>query len=105
MRMDMDLVVIASTIVVTSIGYPLARAIARVIESRGARQAHLHDPEVAARLRNIEQAVEAMSIEMERVTEHQRFVTKLLSDRAGAGASSNGAPGAAAPPTRPVGQG
>jgi hypothetical protein len=34
------------------------------------------------RLARIEQAVEAMSIEVERISEGQRFTTKLLSDRA-----------------------
>lgn len=33
------------------------------------------------RLRRIEQSIEAMAIEMERVGEGQRFVTKLLAER------------------------
>jgi hypothetical protein len=36
--------------------------------------------ESAGRLERIEQAVEAMAIEIERVSEGQRFVTKLLSE-------------------------
>lgn len=35
-----------------------------------------------ARLARVEQAVESIAIEMERVSEGQRFVTKLLIDRA-----------------------
>jgi len=35
-----------------------------------------------ARLERVEQAVEAIAIEIERVSEGQRFVTKLLSERA-----------------------
>lgn len=35
-----------------------------------------------ARFERLEQAVESIAIEMERVSEGQRFVTKLLSDRA-----------------------
>ena len=35
-----------------------------------------------ARIERIEQAVESIAIEMERVSEGQRFVTKLLIDRA-----------------------
>jgi hypothetical protein len=35
-----------------------------------------------ARIERIDQAVESIAIEMERVSEGQRFVTKLLSDRA-----------------------
>ena len=34
------------------------------------------------RLARIEQAVDAMAIEVERISEGQRFTTKLLSDRA-----------------------
>lgn len=37
-------------------------------------------PETAGRLERIEQAVEAIAIEVERVSEGQRFVTKLMSD-------------------------
>jgi hypothetical protein len=36
-------------------------------------------PEVTARLERIEQAVEAVAIEVERISEGQRFTTKLLS--------------------------
>ena len=35
-----------------------------------------------ARFERMEQAVESIAIEMERVSEGQRFVTKLLADRA-----------------------
>ena len=35
-----------------------------------------------ARLERVEQTVESIAIEMERVSEGQRFVTKLLSDKA-----------------------
>ena len=86
MPLDMDLVVIASTIVVTSIGYPLARAAARYIESRSTRP-QLNSPEVIERLKSIERTVDSLAVEIERVTEHQRFVTKLLTEqRAAAGA-------------------
>ena len=40
--------------------------------------------ETAERLARIEQAVDAIALEVERVTEGQRFVTKLLSDGSGA---------------------
>jgi hypothetical protein len=35
-----------------------------------------------ARLERIEQAVDSIAIEVERISENQRFTTKLLSDRA-----------------------
>ena len=39
------------------------------------------DVEVAARLERIEQALDSVAIEVERISEGQRFTTKLLSDR------------------------
>jgi len=47
---------------------------------RGGRQ--LPTAITDARFERLEQAVESIAIEMERVSEGQRFVTKLLSDRA-----------------------
>jgi hypothetical protein len=41
-----------------------------------------------ARLERIEQAVDAIAIEMERVSEGQRFTTKLLAERPPSGAPS-----------------
>jgi hypothetical protein len=38
------------------------------------------DPELMARIARIEQIVESTSIEIERITEGQRFTTKLLSE-------------------------
>ena len=55
--------------------------------------------DTAQRLDRIEQAIEAMAVEAERISEGQRFVTKLLSERAkepaglGAGPASGVAAG------------
>ncbi len=62
---------------------PLAWAAARVMLKR----ANQPKPspqllEGTARLERIEQAVDAMSIEIERISEGQRFVTQLMSSRA-----------------------
>jgi hypothetical protein len=38
-------------------------------------------PAVEARLERVEQAIEAIAIEMERVGESQRFLTRILSER------------------------
>jgi hypothetical protein len=38
-------------------------------------------PDVTARLERMEQAIEAIAVEVERISEGQRFTTKLLSDR------------------------
>ena len=58
---------------------PLIRVLARRVELQG--HSSLPDAEVAARLERIERAVESIAIEMERVSEGQRFTTKLLSER------------------------
>ncbi len=39
------------------------------------------DPELIQRLARVEQIVEATALEIERISEGQRFTTKLLSDR------------------------
>lgn len=50
-------------------------------KSRAQREAMVagRDPEVLARLTRVEQIVEATAIEIERISEGQRFTTKLLS--------------------------
>jgi hypothetical protein len=39
------------------------------------------DPELAARMARIEQIVEATAVEIERISEGQRFTTRLLSEK------------------------
>ena len=70
-----------SMIVLLALGIPFVRALVRRWD-REPLQATA-PPDVAARLERIEQAVEAVAIEVERISEGQRFTTKLLSDRAG----------------------
>ncbi|MDB4898385.1 MAG: hypothetical protein JWN53_193 [Gemmatimonadetes bacterium] len=76
----------AASIPIVAIGWPLARAWARRIEDRPATPAIPSD--VAARLERMEQAIDSIAIEVERISEGQRFTTKLLSDRAGPAALS-----------------
>ncbi|HEX7978231.1 MAG TPA: hypothetical protein VF461_06490 [Gemmatimonadaceae bacterium] len=63
------------------IGWPLARAFGRRLERRGPPAAV--SPAVAEQLQRIEQSVEAMAIEVERISESQRYLTKLHSGRQG----------------------
>jgi hypothetical protein len=70
--------------VIMTIGIPLARAYARRIE--GAPQGI--PPELNARLGQMQQAIDAIAVEVERISEGQRFTTKLLSDRSATGAPS-----------------
>lgn len=61
---------------------PLAVGAARMMWRRAAAGPvrHVIPPETAGRLERIEQAVEAIAVEVERVSEGQRFVTKLMSE-------------------------
>ena len=58
---------------------PIARAFARRMDREDARPAV--PGEVSARLERMEQAIEAIAVEVERISEGQRFTTKLLSER------------------------
>lgn len=62
-----------------AVGAPLARAFARRMERESKTKLA---PEVTSRLERIEQAVDAIAIEVERISEGQRFTTKLLTERA-----------------------
>ena len=63
-------------VAVIIIGLPIARAIGRRLERRGQLSTGA-DPALGGQLQRIEQAVEAMSIEIERISESQRFMAKL----------------------------
>ena len=65
---------------VSGMVYPLVRAWARRLEARGTTAIPLQG--VEDRLDRIERAVEAIALEVERVSEGQRFVTKLLAEKA-----------------------
>ena len=68
--------------------FPIAASISRALWKRGsAPRAVAASPDTARRLDRIEQAVEAVAIEVERISEGQRFVTRLLSE---AGSSETG---------------
>jgi hypothetical protein len=60
---------------------PLALSISRGIWKRGSMPRQDHSPADAQRLERMEQAMEAIAIEIERVSEGQRFVTRLLSEQ------------------------
>jgi hypothetical protein len=60
------------------LGIPLVRSYTKRSEA-AARQPALPS-DLVARLERIEQGIEAMSMEVERISEGQRFTTKLLSE-------------------------
>ena len=62
------------------IGWPIARALGKRLERRADVPAAM--PAMSEQLLRIEQAVDAMSIEVERISESQRFMAKLQSAQA-----------------------
>jgi len=67
--------------IILAIGVPLARAYSRRMdaESKNPRL----PTEVSDRLERMEQALDSVAIEIERISEGQRFTTKLLSEGRG----------------------
>lgn len=74
--------ILGSLTIVGAVLYPIARALAKRIE--GKPPVAQIAPATDARLDRIEHAVEAIAVEVERISEGQRFTTKLLSERSGA---------------------
>ena len=72
---------------VIAIGVPIARAFARRMDLQ-AQQPPRVPTEVAARLERREQAIDAIAVEIERVSEAQRFTTRLLADQSGRGSAA-----------------
>lgn len=70
------------TSVVIILGIPLVIVHARKIWKRDSAAQLTSSASNDHRLERIEQAIDAMAVEVERVAESQRFMTKLLSDRA-----------------------
>jgi hypothetical protein len=64
---------------VIAVGLPIARAFSRRMDRRNAT-APAADTETRARLERIEQAVDAIAVEVERISEGQRFTTKIIGD-------------------------
>lgn len=64
--------------------FPIAFSIARGVWKRSSRQPAALPAGTTERLERMEQAIEAVAIEVERISEGQRFVTRLLSEGAAA---------------------
>ena len=82
-----EMVVIVSVALFTmifliAVGVPLVRAWVRRMDLKGVAPPQI-PAEFGARLERIEQAVDAVSIEVERISEGQRFTTKLLAELRG----------------------
>ena len=60
---------------------PIFRAIGRRMENKQL-PADPHRGELVERMERMEQAMDAIAVQVERIAEGQRFTTKLLNDRA-----------------------
>jgi hypothetical protein len=82
--MDDPAKVIVAVVFFTSVAYSI-KAIAQAAVAHRAEDAKVErgsSPALSeARLARIEQAVEAIALEVERISEGQRFTTKLLSEQ------------------------
>jgi hypothetical protein len=63
--------------------FPITIAYARRLWRRGAAAVSELPKVIAERLTRLDQAVDAIAIEVERISEGQRFLTKVMSDNAG----------------------
>lgn len=66
-------------IIVLAIGVPLIRALGRRWERQDLQPRTPAD--LSDRLTRMEQAIDAVAVEVERIAEGQRFTTKLLAER------------------------
>jgi hypothetical protein len=74
-------------IVITVLGLPLVRVLARRLDRRDAASA----PELAKieeRLGRLEAGIDSIAVEVERISEGQRFTAKLLAERSSESAAS-----------------
>ena len=65
-------------VVAIVVGRPLVGAWAKKVENDSKRP--VLPPEVAGRLERMEQSIDAIAVEIERISEGQRFTTKLLAE-------------------------
>lgn len=72
------------TVAIIIIGLPLARAFARRMDRRGGQVSG----DIGAQLEHLSQAVDAIALEVERISEGQRFTTRLISEQREAASQS-----------------
>lgn len=83
-RVDPDSITAAGMLLTLAFAAPLAIAWARMLWRRSSRVPQsVSDSRSSERLERIEQAVDAIAIEVERISESQRFQTKLLAESQG----------------------
>jgi len=78
-------------IVITILGVPLVRVLARRLDRRDPTTSGPALAKIEERLGRLEVGIDAIAVEVERISEGQRFTTKLLAEKASE-------PGASHPP-------
>ncbi|QJR36121.1 hypothetical protein [Gemmatimonas groenlandica] len=77
---------LAASVIAVFIGWPIARAIARAIDRRGraVRADNALEAQLQQRFDAMERNIDTVAVEMERLSEAQRFTSKLLEQRSAA---------------------
>jgi hypothetical protein len=73
--------IMLSMVAIIFVGWPIARAIARRLDKR-AEIGMIKAADVQAEIRNLQESVDAMAVELERISEAQRYQARLLSGKA-----------------------
>ena len=89
--------IVFSTLLLMTIVLVVARALGRRAAARAG--GHQLPPDLAPRLARIEQALEAVAIEVERISESERYSARLLTERLPEPAPGNGQGAGRAAPT------
>ena len=76
-------------LVITILGLPLVRVLARRLDRRDSTPGPAL-AKIEERLARLETGVDSIAVEIERISEGQRFTTKLLAERTGAVAPPSG---------------
>ena len=74
---------LAASVIAVFIGWPIARAVARYIDrrGRGVRADNALEAQLQQRFDAMERNIDTVAVEMERLSEAQRFTSKLLEQR------------------------
>jgi len=72
--------IVAGTGMAIALGYPIIRTLTRMIE-RATDKRYVRGQDVEVQLKALQESVDTMAIEIERISESQRFQSKLLADR------------------------
>ena len=74
---------VAASVIAVFIGWPIARAVARYLDrrSRTVRADNALEAQLAQRFDAMERNIDTVAVEMERLSEAQRFTSKLLEQR------------------------